>query len=363
MPTRTGSRLLVAREPVEHALLEAPLAREPVHDLDVRRVARDRPQEPLAPRDRLLAVAGPEHRDQRQRRVAQPAVAVVPVAHAADPLRERGRRRCDDPAGRRIRQRLQHEQRLVDLLVVVAAVGAAGRPTRASNSSASLSACSGSIASGSSSCDGNQVSTNGIRSPGASVNSETVVISSPCTSTGVRRQSASGPGDRDPGVVDAPHPGDDLPVVEADHELRAHPHLAVEALDDPDDVRRLAARRHEVDRAHAPLVRLVDRLQDQRVVPVAARRARTAPAGARSQRPCSGSPSSAAKQAPESKRGKQHQSIDPARLDERRRLQVADQRVVLDPPCVRQAAPPFQVLGVGRRGLILVAPTGRAARP
>ena len=79
------------------------------------------------------------------------------------------------------------------------------------------------------------------------------------------------------------------------------------------------------------LVGLEDRLEDQRVVPVAAarpahrrRRARAASARARA------SPSSAAKQAPESKRGKQHQSIEPVAADERRRLQVADQRVVLD---------------------------------
>ena len=37
-------------------------------------------------------------------------------------------------------------------------------------------------------------------------------------------------------------------------------------------------------------------------------------AGASSQRPCSGVPSSDAKHAPESKRGKQHQSIEPSRL-------------------------------------------------
>ena len=81
-----------------------------------------------APGHRLVAVAGVEHREQRQRRVAQPAVAVVPVAHAADPLRQRRRRGGDDPARGRVRQRLQHEQRLVDLLVVVACVRAQAGP-------------------------------------------------------------------------------------------------------------------------------------------------------------------------------------------------------------------------------------------
>jgi hypothetical protein len=58
---------------------------------------------------RLLVVAGVEHGEQRQRRVAEPAVAVVPVADAADVLRERGRRRGDDPARGRVRKRLEYE--------------------------------------------------------------------------------------------------------------------------------------------------------------------------------------------------------------------------------------------------------------
>ena len=61
---------------------------------------------------------------------------------------------------------------------------------------------------------------------------------SPRISTGVRKQSASGPGDRDARVVDPPDPRHDLAVVEADHELRAHRHVAVETLDDPHDVGR-----------------------------------------------------------------------------------------------------------------------------
>jgi hypothetical protein len=45
--------------------------------------------------------------------------------------------------------------------------------------------------------------------------------------------------------------------------------------------------------------------------------------------PCSGLPSKAAKHAPESKRGQHSQSINPS-ADERRRLAIADERVVLD---------------------------------
>ena len=56
-------------------------------------------------------IAGVEERVERERRVAQPAVAVVPVPLAADPLRQRRRRRSDDAAGRRVGERLQHDQR------------------------------------------------------------------------------------------------------------------------------------------------------------------------------------------------------------------------------------------------------------
>ena len=83
-------RPFVAGEPVELALVESPLARDPVHDLHVGRIAGDGAQEPLPPDDRLFAVAAAEHREQRERRVAQPAVAVVPVPDAADLLRKRG---------------------------------------------------------------------------------------------------------------------------------------------------------------------------------------------------------------------------------------------------------------------------------
>ncbi len=73
-------------------------------------------------------------------------------------------------------------------------------------------------------------------------------------------------------------------------------------------------RRHEVDDAHGALVGLERRSRGP-----ACRRgsgadgSRASPAGASSQRPCSSSPSSAAKQAGESNRGRQSQSIDPSR--------------------------------------------------
>ena len=71
----------------------------------------DRPQQPLAPRRGLVDVAAHHQRVEREGGVAQPAVAVVPVAHAAELLGQRRGRRGDDAAGRRVGQRLERDQR------------------------------------------------------------------------------------------------------------------------------------------------------------------------------------------------------------------------------------------------------------
>ena len=50
----------------------------------LRGLARDRAQQPVAPGVRLVVVARVHQREQRQRRIAQPAEAIVPVADAAE---------------------------------------------------------------------------------------------------------------------------------------------------------------------------------------------------------------------------------------------------------------------------------------
>src|SRR2546427_671690 len=66
--------------------------------------------------------------------------------------------------------------------------------------------------------------------------------------------------------------GDDSPVVEADRQLRAEMDAALDSLDDAHDVGRLAARRHEVeDTRDRAVLRLPDRLEDERVVEIATR--------------------------------------------------------------------------------------------
>ncbi len=61
-------------------------------------------------------------------RVADPGVAVVPIAHPADLLGEAARRCRDDRPGRREGQQLQHQGRAVDHLTPAAIVAALAHP-------------------------------------------------------------------------------------------------------------------------------------------------------------------------------------------------------------------------------------------
>ena len=108
-------RALVAGEVLERLLAQVALAADAVHDL----------QRPvgvaLEVGDVLDEVVGlpvqPQRGEppQRQRGVAHPREAVIPVALAARGLRQRGRRSRDDRAGRSVGQALQHERRALQL--------------------------------------------------------------------------------------------------------------------------------------------------------------------------------------------------------------------------------------------------------
>ncbi len=89
---------------------EPPRAVDGVHDLEVGGVARHRPQQPVAPEACLLGGARLDQRVDGERGVAQPAVAVVPVALAAEVLRQRGRRRRHDAAGVDVGHQVQRQQ-------------------------------------------------------------------------------------------------------------------------------------------------------------------------------------------------------------------------------------------------------------
>ncbi len=64
----------------------------------------------------------------RERGVADPGVAVVPVPHPADPLRQAGGRGGDDRPGRLVGEQLQRQCRAQDHLAPPAPIGAVGYP-------------------------------------------------------------------------------------------------------------------------------------------------------------------------------------------------------------------------------------------
>src|SRR5918996_4153882 len=73
--------------------MEPALSEQSVHDLEVLGIAGHCPQEPVPPTRRLLRIALFDQDIQGERRVAQPAVPVVPVSRPPDLLGER-RGRC-----------------------------------------------------------------------------------------------------------------------------------------------------------------------------------------------------------------------------------------------------------------------------
>src|SRR5690606_32853648 len=91
---RTG--VFVAAQPIELVLGQAPFATDAVHDLQLVGTAADGPQQPVAPGTRLGQVAAAHQGVERESGIAEPAVAVVPVAHPADTLGQRCRGRGDD---------------------------------------------------------------------------------------------------------------------------------------------------------------------------------------------------------------------------------------------------------------------------
>ena len=113
---------------VELDLREEALAARAVHDLERLRAPGGRPPEPRHVVVRLVPVAEHEERIDRERGVAEPGVAVVPVALAADLLRERRGRRCHDRSRRRVRQPLEDEAASKHLFPVRPDVSAALGP-------------------------------------------------------------------------------------------------------------------------------------------------------------------------------------------------------------------------------------------
>src|SRR5262245_33457321 len=93
------TRTFITRKPWELPFPEKTLTGKAIHDLCLRRTTGRSANQPIAPRRCFAIVASVHQREQCERGVAQPAIAIVPVAHASDLLGERRRRRRDDAAG------------------------------------------------------------------------------------------------------------------------------------------------------------------------------------------------------------------------------------------------------------------------
>jgi hypothetical protein len=110
------------------------------------------------------------------------------------------------------------------------------------------------------------------------------------------------------------HPRYSGAIVKANGQFQVQGDPSPYPLHDADDVRLLPLPRHEINQASATGGGHEARLKDWSLAPIPARGLPIRSLRAILQRPLFVSPSRATKQAPESKRGAQNQSIDPWRL-------------------------------------------------
>src|SRR5262249_18491026 len=113
---------------LEDLLVERHFRADAIHDLDYSwPLAADELQE-SAECFRLAAVTEHREGEECEARVAEPAVSIIPVALAADFLRERGGSRGHDRPGRRIGQQLQREGAPHDNIAVWSVIPAIADP-------------------------------------------------------------------------------------------------------------------------------------------------------------------------------------------------------------------------------------------
>ena len=108
-----GLRIPIAREVIEFELLEFVSPVDAVHDLQRPRIGRVLLQSAFLEERHelagLLHESKLEEREEREGRVANPGVAVVPVTATTNRFRERHRRRSDNRTGRPIAEQFQDQ--------------------------------------------------------------------------------------------------------------------------------------------------------------------------------------------------------------------------------------------------------------
>ena len=118
----------VAWQLVELELRESALAGDAVHDLEPPRVAGPDSEHEVAEGKGLVGVPRTKQGLERERRVTQPAVPVVPVSLSSHVLRERRRRRRHPTAGGLDGHRLQRDQRGHHIVAIRALIRAPSGP-------------------------------------------------------------------------------------------------------------------------------------------------------------------------------------------------------------------------------------------
>ncbi|MCY1520353.1 hypothetical protein D9M68_551280 [compost metagenome] len=237
-----------------------------------------RAQQPLAPGLGLFAIAGIEQRIERQRRIAQPAMAVVPVAAAAQRLRQRGGGRGDDAARGLEGQELQRDQRTQHRIAPrirrpfpVAALGPFLPPRdRAVHAFDPVGhEMRGAVRTVVRQGEGHHRARVHIEAR-RGLELVALELDGRMQLDGVR------PGYGAQAVVAPPHPGHRLAVVEAQHQLHVHLHVPGFAAHDAHHVRAfvVVAERHEVEQRGRARGGLVARFQHGGIGHVAPRNAR-----------------------------------------------------------------------------------------
>ncbi len=322
------ARSLVAGEPVELDLGETALTADSVHDLEVAGRAGHGSTQPVVPRDRLLGVAGHEEGLQGEGRIAQPRVAVVPVAHAADPFGQRRRGGGGHRTRGGIGERLERDERAHDVVAPVTGVGAARHPGLPPRLGAAQRRQR---------VEGQRRIVEG----GEPGQREAEAIALAHAELGDGRQVAALDQhgtvelqrvltrDQREAVAGLGHPRHDRSVVEAHDQVHVHLDDPAAALDHTEDRGVLGSHGHEVDDGDGPRRRHVLGLEHERVLAIAT-------GGRRLARRCD-EPASVlgfAEQGGEGRARVDPRSAPPVdratSLDQRHRVGVPDDRVVLD---------------------------------
>ena len=250
-PVRTGAEFSYPAQPGQLHLGQAALAVDAVHDLQVLGVPRYGPQQPVAPGSGLFRVARREQRLQRQGGVAEPAKTVVPVPLAAQFFRQGGGHGRHDSAGRCERQRFQRDQGALHCGPVGPGDSALGSPLPPEflggrkDSFRVDRARPGQVARRPSEDERHPVP----RADGEVADGPQALAAQRRLGHEVRGIRT---GDRMDAVFVVPDPRDDVPVVEAQDQLTAHPDRTADAHHNPHDVRHPVAGRHEVDDLDRP---------------------------------------------------------------------------------------------------------------